>query len=141
MGSAVQSPVAVVGTGVAGLVTAFALSEAGFPVEVFERSDAPFSQAASRLAGGMIAPFCEGETADEIVVQLGQEAHAFWKRAVPEVIEKGTLVVGTLTQQHLYEKSTSNLMEVKSRGGYLMGLTNYGNCIQARHRSYPPTDC
>jgi glycine oxidase len=87
------SPLAVVGTGVAGLVSAFVLHEAGFPVEVFERSAAPFSQAASRLAGGMIAPFCEGETADEIVVRLGQEAHAFWKHAVPDVIEHGTLVV------------------------------------------------
>ncbi|MCA0407223.1 MAG: FAD-dependent oxidoreductase [Proteobacteria bacterium] len=96
MTNALHSPantIAVVGTGVAGLVSAFVLNEAGFSVEVFERSGAPFSQAASRLAGGMIAPFCEGETADEIVVQLGQEAHAFWRRAVPEVIEHGTLVV------------------------------------------------
>lgn len=91
--SSQHPPVAVVGTGVAGLVSAFVLSEAGFPLEVFERSDAPFSQAASRLAGGMIAPFCEGETADETVVRLGQTALAFWKRAVPEVIEHGTLVV------------------------------------------------
>ena len=37
------------------------------------------------------------------------------------------MVVGTLTQQNLHEKSTSNLVEVKSRGRYLMGLTNYGN--------------
>lgn len=86
-------PVAVVGTGVAGLVSAFVLAEAGFALEVFERSGAPFAEAASRLAGGMIAPFCEGETADEVVVQLGQEALAFWKRAVPGVIEHGTLVV------------------------------------------------
>ena len=42
------------------------------------------------------------------------------KHGTISLIEKGTLVVGTLTQQHLYEKSTSNLMEVKSRGGYLM---------------------
>lgn len=88
-----QSDIAVVGTGVAGLVSAYVLSEAGFCVEVFERSSEPFTQSASRLAGGMIAPFCEGETADEIVVRLGQEAHAFWKRAVPDVIEHGTLVV------------------------------------------------
>lgn len=86
-------PVAVVGTGVAGLVSAYALAEAGFAVEVFERAPAPFAQAASRLAGGMIAPFCEGETADEVVVRLGQEALAFWRRAVPSVIEHGTLVV------------------------------------------------
>ncbi len=95
--SAVQSafpPVAVVGTGVAGLVTAFTLLEAGFPVEVFERAEAPFAQAASRLAGGMIAPFCEGETADEIVLRLGQEALAFWRRVMPDIVEQeGTLVV------------------------------------------------
>ena len=32
-----------------------------------------------------------------------------------------------LTQQELYEKTVSNLVECKSRGGYLMGLTTYGN--------------
>ena len=37
------------------------------------------------------------------------------------------LVVGVLTQQELYEKMISNMVEVKSRGAYLMGLTTYGN--------------
>ena len=32
-----------------------------------------------------------------------------------------------LTQQELYEKTLSNMVEVKSRGAYLMGLTNNGN--------------
>ena len=41
--------------------------------------------------------------------------------------EDGTLVIGVLTQQELYEKTVSNLVECKSRGGYLMGLTTYGN--------------
>ena len=31
------------------------------------------------------------------------------------------------TQPELYEKMLSNMQEVKSRGGYLMGLTSYGN--------------
>lgn len=43
------------------------------------------------------------------------------------LIEQGTLVVGILTQGELYEKMLSNLVEVKSRGAYLMGLTTYGN--------------
>ena len=43
------------------------------------------------------------------------------------LIEKGTLVVGILTQPDLFEKSVSNLVEAKSRGAFLMGLTTYGN--------------
>ena len=43
------------------------------------------------------------------------------------LVEHGTLVVGILTQPDLYEKSVSNMVEVKSRGAFLMGLTTYGN--------------
>ena len=43
------------------------------------------------------------------------------------LIENGTLVVGIATQGHLFEKTRSNMVEVKSRGAYLMGITNYGN--------------
>lgn len=32
-----------------------------------------------------------------------------------------------LTQSELYEKTVSNMLECKSRGAYLMGLTTYGN--------------
>ncbi len=42
-------------------------------------------------------------------------------------MEDGTLVVGVLTQPALYEKTISNMVETKSRGAYLMGLTSYGN--------------
>ena len=43
------------------------------------------------------------------------------------LIEKNMLVVGVLTQPDLYEKMGSNLVEAKSRGAYIMGLTTYGN--------------
>ena len=36
------------------------------------------------------------------------------------------LVIGVLTQSELYEKTISNMLECKSRGAYLMGLTTYG---------------
>ena len=49
------------------------------------------------------------------------------KHGTISLIENGTLVVGILTQPELYEKTLSNMVEVKSRGGYLMGLTTYGN--------------
>ncbi|HJC02819.1 MAG TPA: glutamine--fructose-6-phosphate transaminase (isomerizing) [Candidatus Gemmiger stercoripullorum] len=43
------------------------------------------------------------------------------------LVEKNTLVVGILTQPDLYEKTVSNLVEARSRGAFLMGLTSYGN--------------
>ena len=43
------------------------------------------------------------------------------------LVENGTLVVGILTQPDLFEKCVSNMVEVKSRGAFLMGLTTYGN--------------
>ena len=49
------------------------------------------------------------------------------KHGTISLIENKTLVVGILTQEGLYEKMISNLAECKSRGAYLMGLTNYGN--------------
>lgn len=36
------------------------------------------------------------------------------------------MVIGVLTQPELYEKTVSNMVECKSRGAYLMGLTSYG---------------
>jgi len=49
------------------------------------------------------------------------------KHGTISLIEKGTPVIGILTGKDLYEKSLSNMMEVKSRGAYLIGITTYGN--------------
>lgn len=53
------------------------------------------------------------------------------KHGTISLIEDGTLLVGILTQPELFEKTLSNMIEAKSRGAYLMGLTVYGNyCIE-----------
>ena len=49
------------------------------------------------------------------------------KHGTISLIEDGTLVISVLTQPRLIEKTTSNMVEVRSRGAYLMGLTTYGN--------------
>ena len=49
------------------------------------------------------------------------------KHGTISLIEDGTLVIGVLTQPDLYEKTVSNMVECKSRGAYLMGLTTFGN--------------
>ena len=49
------------------------------------------------------------------------------KHGTISLIEDDTLVISVLTQSALYEKTLSNMVEVKSRGAYLMGLTTNGN--------------
>ncbi|MBO6206960.1 MAG: glutamine--fructose-6-phosphate transaminase (isomerizing) [Lachnospiraceae bacterium] len=48
------------------------------------------------------------------------------KHGTISLLENGTLVIGVLTQEDLYEKTISNMVECKSRGAYLMGLTVFG---------------
>ena len=71
----------------------------------------------------------EGSLKMKEISYIHSEAYAAGelKHGTISLIEDGTLVVGVLTQQALFEKTISNLVEVKSRGAYLMGLTSYGN--------------
>jgi len=71
----------------------------------------------------------EGSLKMKEISYIHSEAYAAGelKHGTISLIEDGTLVIGVLTQQELYEKTISNMVEVKSRGAYLMGLTNYGN--------------
>ena len=87
-----MTPAHVVGAGVFGLAAASELVERGFEVTVWERNR-DFGGAASWLAGGMLAPFCEGESAPASVVARGQGALDWWDRHVPDVVRNGTLVV------------------------------------------------
>ncbi|RXT53719.1 glycine oxidase ThiO [Bosea sp. Tri-44] len=85
--------VAVIGAGVAGLVTALELAERGVAVELFERAAGLGEQACSWSAGGMLAPWCERESAEEAVVTLGRQALDWWPRHYPGTLAHGTLVL------------------------------------------------
>jgi len=71
----------------------------------------------------------EGSLKMKEISYIHSEAYAAGelKHGTISLIEDGTLVIGVLTQPDLYEKTISNMVEVKSRGAYLMGLTSYGN--------------
>lgn len=71
----------------------------------------------------------EGSLKMKEISYIHSEAYAAGelKHGPISLIEDGILVIGVLTQQDLYEKTVSNMVEVKSRGAYLMGLTTYGN--------------
>lgn len=83
--------ISVLGTGVAGLCVATSLAERGLRVEVITSEGAP--DPVSRLAGGMLAPFCEGESAPEVVVTMGQTAADWWGARIGSLMRLGTLVV------------------------------------------------
>ena len=71
----------------------------------------------------------EGSLKMKEISYIHSEAYAAGelKHGTISLVEEGTLVVGVLTQQALFEKTLSNMVETKSRGAYLMGLTLYGN--------------
>lgn len=71
----------------------------------------------------------EGSLKMKEVSYIHSEAYAAGelKHGTISLIEDGTLVVGALTQSRLFEKTVSNLVEVGSRGAYLMAVTTYGN--------------
>ncbi|MEO9779471.1 MAG: FAD-dependent oxidoreductase [Sedimentitalea sp.] len=88
-----MTKVAVIGAGVAGLCVARALLDRGAEVTVIDRHADVGPHACSWWAGGMLAPFCEGESAEEPVVRLGSEAADWWAEKTSAVHRCGSLVV------------------------------------------------
>ncbi|MGQ3211381.1 MAG: glycine oxidase ThiO [Shinella sp.] len=85
--------VLVKGAGVAGLTVAWQLYRHGFDVTIAERAG-KVGTGASGFAGGMLAPWCERESAEEPVLTLGRMAADWWEAALPgHVYRRGTLVV------------------------------------------------
>ncbi|MCU6726008.1 Glucosamine--fructose-6-phosphate aminotransferase [isomerizing] [uncultured Clostridium sp.] len=71
----------------------------------------------------------EGSLKMKEISYIHSEAYAAGelKHGTISLLEEGTLVIGVLTQNDLYEKTLSNMVECKSRGAYLCGVTSYGN--------------
>ncbi len=73
----------------------------------------------------------EGSLKMKEISYIHSEAYAAGelKHGTISLIEDGILVIGVLTQDDLYEKTVSNMVECKARGAYLMGLTSYGHYV------------
>ena len=89
--------ITILGAGVAGLCAATTLAERGLPVQVVDSG--PAHSGASWLAGGMIAPYVEAETAAPEVARLGANAADWWAARVPGVVRRGSLVVAPARDQ------------------------------------------
>jgi glycine oxidase len=88
-----SSPVSVLGAGIAGTWQALLFAKAGCRVALYERGEATMTQATSHWAGGMLAPFCEGETAEPVITRLGLRSLDLWREALPKTPFNGSLVV------------------------------------------------
>ena len=85
--------VTIIGAGIAGLCCAIELAERGANVEVLERSERLGANSCSWYAGGMLAPWCERETAEPLVAELGEEGLEWWAGHFPGLVRSGSLVI------------------------------------------------
>ena len=81
--------ISIIGGGVAGLCVARELLVRGADIRLFERGDGVGKHACSWWAGGMLAPYCEGESAEDIVVHLGLKAADWWQKSTKKTAKNG----------------------------------------------------
>ena len=99
-----DSPVSVIGAGIAGAWQALLFAQAGHPVTLHERSDAAMNLSTSHWAGGMLAPYCESEVAEPIISRLGLRALELWRRELPDTPFNGSLVVALARERNDFER-------------------------------------
>ena len=83
----------VLGAGVAGLACAVELAERGVAVQVLERGEGLGASCCSWYAGGMLAPWCERESAEPLIAALGAQSLEWWPARFPGTVRRGSLVV------------------------------------------------
>jgi glycine oxidase len=99
-----ESPVSVIGAGIAGAWQALLFAQAGHAVTLFERGDASMTQATSHWAGGMLAPYCEREASEPLITRLGIRALDLWREQFPDTPFNGSLVVSHPRDRADYER-------------------------------------
>ena len=99
-----ESPVSVIGAGIAGAWQALLFAQAGHPVTLHERSDQAMMLSTSHWAGGMLAPYCESEVAEPIISRLGLRALDLWRRELPDTPFNGSLVVAHARDRSDFER-------------------------------------
>jgi len=99
-----ESPVSIIGAGIAGAWQALLFARAGHDVTLHERGDAAMTDSTSHWAGGMLAPWCESETAEPVISRLGERALDLWRRELPDTPFNGSLVVAHSRDRSDFER-------------------------------------
>jgi glycine oxidase len=114
-----DSPVSIIGAGIAGAWHALLLAQAGRTVIVHERSDASMTESTSHWAGGMLAPWCEAEASEPVISRLGIRSLDLWRQHFPQTPFNGSLVVAHARDRADFErfaKLTANHRRLDARG-------------------------
>jgi len=99
-----DSPVTIIGAGIAGAWQALLFAQAGHAVTLHERSDAQMTQATSHWAGGMLAPWCEAESSEPVIGRLGIRSLTLWRELLPNTPFNGSLVVAHARDRSDFER-------------------------------------
>lgn len=99
-----DSPVSIIGAGIAGAWQALLFAQAGHAVTLYERSDAAMTLSTSHWAGGMLAPWCEAETSEPVIGRLGLRSLDLWREHFPETPFNGSLVVAHARDRADFER-------------------------------------
>jgi glycine oxidase len=99
-----DSPVSIIGAGIAGAWQALLFAQAGHAVTLHERSDAGLTDSTSHWAGGMLAPYCEAEVAEPVISRLGLRSLDIWRRELPDTPFNGSLVVAHPRERNDFER-------------------------------------
>ncbi|WP_417453500.1 FAD-dependent oxidoreductase [Kiloniella sp.] len=106
----------IIGSGIVGLSCAAFFAEKKCDVTIISSSNGPDENCCSWWAGGMLAPWCEMESAEPLIGELGLESMKFWENFTSSYQKKGTLVVATsrdLPDLKRFGRRTENWQEVK----------------------------
>src|SRR6201988_3759241 len=114
-----DSPVTIIGAGIAGAWQALLFAQAGHAVTLYERSDADMTLSTSHWAGGMLAPWCEAEACEPVIGRLGARSLDLWREHFPKTPFNGSLVVAHARDRADFErfaKLTSGHRRLDARG-------------------------
>ncbi len=108
----------VVGAGILGLWQAYKLAKEGFTVRLYEKSSLPFEASSSRLAGAMLAPFCEAEASEQHLIPHAQRSLEIWRESPFSVFMHGTLIVASprdRAELRAFEKRTKGHQRIEAK--------------------------
>ena len=114
-----DSPVSIIGAGIAGAWHALLFAQAGHAVILHERSDAAMTDSTSHWAGGMLAPWCEAEASEPVITRLGVRSLDLWREHFPQTPFNGSLVVAHARDRADFErfaKLTTGHTRLDARG-------------------------
>ncbi|OVE81812.1 glycine oxidase ThiO [bacterium M21] len=90
---------AIVGAGLAGRLLALEMARKDWQITIFEKDDDSGMESCSWTGAGMIAPYCEQESAEPVICEIGLRSLDLWPKILEQLPEKvfyqndGSLVV------------------------------------------------